>query len=411
MGWFQKLGASLFGEKRDTLDNRWWGPSPAVVSSAGVSVTRESALELDVIQAILEVLGGIASTLPLTVYRRVGDGKEPAFNHWLYPIMAVRPNAWQTRQEFLDEITRHLAFERNCYCRLLDGESGIGGLEIIHPTRVAKVERRQDGRVYYTIASLSVDGQYEVLRDDQIWHVRKAPLTVDGLQGVPVWQTGREAIGRALAVERYGARWFRNSGKSGGFIEHPGTFKSKEDELAFLAAWRSASTGESQHSDRLLKYGMKYQPSVVNNDEAQFIETLKHAEIKVARLWQMPPHRIQILDRATFSNIEQQGLDFKIYAAMPWLAAIEQGINRDLLSEDEQAEYFVEFNVEGLMRGDVKSRFDAYAQARQWGWLSVNDIRKLENQSAIGPSGDVYLQPMNMNQAGQTQQQGAQHEG
>ncbi len=404
MGFFASLVASAgFGPKRDALDNRWYGPADSVVTQSGVAVTRESALELDTVQSILEVLGGAASTIPLMVLKRDGDNKEPDREHRLYRILHDRPNASQTSQEFRDELTRHLAFDRNAYCRILsESDQAVSGLEIIHPTRVAKVERRE-GRVFYTINPLDSTeraGRIEVLRDDQIWHIRKAPLTVDGLKGIPVWQTGREAMGRALAVERYGARWFRNSGQSGGVIKHPKRFINKDEKDAFLAAWRSGRTGENQHSDRILYDGLDYTPNVVQNDQAQFIETLKQVEVKIARLWQMPPHRIGILDRATFSNIEAQGLDFVVYALAPWIAAIEQAANRDLLTEDEQKTHFVEFNVAGLLRGDIMSRYKSYALGRQWGWLSVNDIKRRENEKTIGPDGDVYLEPLNMVPAG-----------
>lgn len=401
--WSNLMAAVGFAEKRDAMDNRWWAPDVAgTVSHSGVAVSRGSALELDSVQAVLEVLGGAVSTLPLMVFRRDGEAREPDRKHPLYTLLHKRPNARQTSQEFRDEITRHLAYDRNAYCRIVPGDSyPIGALEPIHPTRVINVARHADGRIYYTVVPQSgIAGRTETLRDDQIWHIRKAPLTEDGLCGVPVWQSGRETLGRALAVERYGARWFKNSGMSGGILKHPGRFRTKEDREEFMAAWRAARTGEGQHSDRLLYDGVEYTAQSVQNDHAQFIETLREVAVKVLSLWQMQPHRAGRLERATFSNIEAQGLEFVVYALQPWLCAIEQAAARDLLTEEDQETHFVEFNVAGLLRGDIKSRFTAYAQGRQWGWLSVNDIRKLENQKPIGSAGDIYLQPANMAPAG-----------
>lgn len=399
MSLFQRFMATLgYGPMRPD-DPRAWGAS-TIVSASGISVTRDAALQLDVVQGVLEVLAGSVSTLPIMVFRRDGDANQPARDHPLFRVLHERPNARQTPQEFRDEMTRHLAFDRNAYARILsDGNAPVSGLEPIHPVRVSQIERGGDGRFYYTIAPVGT-GQQEVLRDDQIWHIRKPPLTVDGLRGVPVWETGREVIGRALAVELYGARFFRNSGKSGGIIKHPGTFRTREDRDLFLETWRAAVTGDNQHSDRLLTHGVDYVPLGVQNDEAQFIETLKQVEIKLCRLWQMPPHRVQSLERATHSNIEHQGIDYVVHTLSPWITAWEEAASRDLLVGDERRTHFVEFNVAGLLRGDIQARYRAYALGRQWGWLSINDVRRLENMAPIGADGDRYLEPLNMAPAG-----------
>lgn len=399
MNLVQRMMAAIGYQPMSESDPRAWGLS-SVVSQSGVAVTAEAAAQYGVIQSVQEVLAGSVSTLPFRVFRRIGDGREPARGHTLDRLLNDRPNDRQTAQEFRDEMTRHLVFERNCYARILsnDGEP-ISGLDPIHPSRVAKIERAPDGRVYYTVRGLGTDPA-ETLRDDQIWHIRKAPLTVDGLRGRPVYETGREEIGRALAVEYYGARYFRNSGRSGGVLKHPGRFSSKEDRDAFLDSWRSSSTGEMQHSDRLLTHGVDYVPHGVQNDEAQFIETLRQVEVKVARLWQMPPHRVGILDRATNNNIEHQGIDYVVHTLAPWISGWEQAASRDLLIGDERDALFCEFNVAGLLRGDIAARYRAYAAGRQWGWLSVNDIRRLENMQPIGPDGDRYLEPQNMRAPG-----------
>ena len=150
----------------------------------------------------------------------------------------------------------------------------------------------------------------------------------------------------------------------------------------------------------MLLNGVKYARQAVANDESQFLETLKEVSIKLCRLWNMPPHMAGILDKATFSNIEQQSTEYVVYTLAPYIAGIEQAAWFDLLIGEDQDEYFVEFNVAGLLRGDFKTRMMGYAQGRQWGWLSVNDIRRLENQPGIGPEGDQYLVPLNMGPAG-----------
>lgn len=394
----------LFGSTEASLDpsdERIWTGATGSLSEAGTHVNAQSGLQIGVVQAVLEVLGGTVSTLPLMVFRRTENGgREPDTDHPLYRILHRRPSdlaGAPTAQEFREELTRHLAWWRNAYARILPGTDGspVGGLDLIHPSRIVRIERARDGHLWYTISALGV-GSMEVLRDDQIWHIRKAPLTDDGLRGKPVFETAREELGHALAVDRFGARYFRNSGKTGGVIKHPGRFRDEGEAKKFIELWRSLSTGSNQHRDRLLTNGAEYQPLDVKNDEAQFIETLKQHEVKVARLWQMPPHRVGILDRATFSNIEFQGIDYVVYTLAPWIAAQEQAAERDLLVGSDRDTHFVEFNVAGLLRGDIKARFAAYAAGRQWGWLSVNEVRRLENMAPIGPDGDRYLEPKNM---------------
>lgn len=404
MGFLQRLAAAAGYEpmKRDANDPRFWGGDGGTYSSAGVTVTMDNAFQLDVTQACLEALAGAISSLPLMVFKRGEDNtREPANDHPLYTLLHDRPNNRQTSQEFRDELVRHLAYHRNFYAQIVPGSNDepVGSLEIIHPKRVKEVTRGTDGRVTYRVSSLQ-NGQTDLtFRDDEIWHIRKAPLTENGLQGRPIYESSYEVFGRAIAVKQYGSRFFKNSGRSGGVLKHPGGFKTKEDKENFLEAWRSSGTGENAHKDRLLLFGVDYQAIDVQNDQAQFIETMREENSAICRLWNMPPHRAGILDKATFSNIEQQSIEFVVYTLAPWIEGIEQASERDLLVGDDQKQYFVEFNVAGLLRGDLAARYTAFAQARQWGWLSVNEIRALDNRNPI-PNGDEYLRPMNMTPAG-----------
>lgn len=403
MGFWQRLAASVGipGEpKRDPLDPRNWGLTPGY-SIAGITVTPEAVAQLDVVQGTLERLAGSISTMPLQVFERIDDDeRRPATGLPLYDILHRRPNARQTAQEFRDEQQRHLAFYRNAYALILsERDTPVSGLEAIHPSRVVKIDRAPDGRVYYTVRRLDGSGQ-DVFRDDVIWHLRKPPLTPDGLRGVPVYETARETFGRAIAVKQFGSLFFANGG-SGGILKHPGTFKSTEEQDDFMKAWREAGSGPNRHKDRLLKYGVDYKPIEIKNNEAQFLETDREWDIRVARLWNMPPHMIGLLDRATHQNIEQESINYVAHTLAPWIGCWEQGASRDLLIGDEQRRFYVEFNVAGLLRGDLKAMFEAFARGRQWGWLSINDIRRMLNMNPIGPAGDVYLSPMNMVPAGE----------
>jgi HK97 family phage portal protein len=380
-------GVGLEASARNASDARWWGGGGGQMTQAGQLVTAETGQQLWSVQAVMAALAPI-STLPLMVFERLdADRRRVAREHPLFKVLHRKPNGRQTAQEYRDEQERHLAWWRNSYAILHPAADGgpVGELEPVHPSRKTKIERGTDGWIYYTFRNLPPAIGTTTYREDQVHHVRKAPLTPDGLEGLPMWQTGRETLGRALAIEQFGALYFANGGSGGGVLEHPGSFKDKDSERDFLDTWREGGSGLNRHKDRLLKYGVTYKPFTVNNEEAQFLETKKQLGYEVAALWNMPPHRVGMLERATNNNIEQQSIEFVMYALGPDIAATEQALWRDLLIGEEQDRFFVEFNVAGLLRGDIKTRYAAYLQGRQGGWLSIDDIRRFENLDPIGP--------------------------
>jgi HK97 family phage portal protein len=307
-------------------DARMWG-IVLQASIAGEVVTCETGQQLDVVLSVRERLAGSISTLPLKVFERLeGGGKREAKEHPLYRLLHARPNARQTPQEFFDEQQQHLSWHRNAYALIHPAQDGgpVGELEPVHPERKVRVERGTDGWVYYTFRHLAPRAGHFTVREDKVWHIRKAPLTTDGLRGRPMWETARETLGKAQAVEKFGALYFANGGAGGGVLEHPGKFKSRDEEQDFLRSWREGGAGLNRHKDRLLKYGLKYTRQDVKNDEAQFLETLKESSVKLCRLWNMPPHLVGMLDKATFSNIEQQSIEYVVHTLAPWIAAWEQ---------------------------------------------------------------------------------------
>jgi HK97 family phage portal protein len=388
--------------ERDMTDPRYWADYGSSASIAGVNVSEQRASQLGAVQAVRFGLSGAISSLPVMVYKRGKNGARKAQpDHPLTALLASRPNDRNAPGEFFAEIAWHLSYWKNAYCRIWPGdEYAVGSLEILHPRRLSRVERRVDGHVYYLFNPPATTSEATTLspqwfRDDEIWHLRGNPLTEDGLLGMPVWQTAREVFGRAIAVHEYGDIWFRNSGQSGGTLEHPGIFKDKADRATFLETWREGGTGRNRHKDRLLTHGVKYTPIKVTNAEAQLLETEKNSDIDIFGLWSFPPHRAGRLDKATFSNIEQQSLDFVVYCLAPLAIAIEQGAERDLLLGDGTEKLFVEFNFNALLRGDLRSRYAAYLIGRQGEWLSANDVLRFENMSPRkDPGGDDYNNPV-----------------
>jgi HK97 family phage portal protein len=401
MSLFGRMLASMgYEPRRDPTDLRWWGGNGGNYSATGVAVTDAGAMQLDVVQAAMDAIAGPMSSLPVMVIERISDDESaPRPDHAVSRLLA-NPNPRQSSQEFRDELARNLVFYRNVYIQFVQvADDPIGALDLIHPRRKKKIEVR-DGRFYYTFRNLEAGKADIVLRDDQLCHIRKPPLTDDGLEGIPIHETGLETIGRAIAVKQYGARFFKNSGRSGGVLEHPGKFGNKEDQEAFLETWRGSGTGENAHKDRLLLYGVKYQPLDVQNDQAQFIETMKEENAALCRVMHnIQQHRVQILDRSTNNNIEQQSIEFVAYVLGTFICAIQEALCRDLFDDEDRKKFSIEFNVLSLLSADTTAQFAAFSQARQWGWLSANEIRKRLHLNRI-PNGDEYLRPMNMVPAG-----------
>lgn len=390
---------------RDPDDPQYWGPlsGPA---AAGVAVTRSNSEQLGAVQAVRHGFTSAMQSLPVSVYRRKDkDSREALPKHPVTKLFASRPGFGRTPAELIGELAWNLSFERNAYCVIADGEPGadyyaVGGLDWISPRRLAQIERRVDGHIYYTFnppATIVQGAQLtpKVYRDDELWHLRGNPLSEDGLLGLPIYQTARNVFARAIAVHEYGDLWFANSGQTGGIIEHPGNFKDKEAERDFLDTWRRSTTGKNRHRDRLLKYGGKYTALKVTNSEAQFLESEKAADVDLFGLWSYPPHRASRLERATNNNIEQQSMDFVVNALAPAAIQIEQAVERDLLLDNQNDDLFVEFNFAGLLRGDLLSRYKAYLLGRQGEWLSANDILRFENLARrTDPGGDEYKNPL-----------------
>jgi HK97 family phage portal protein len=397
--------ADVLEPKRDAFDPRFWADI-GNMSAAGVPVTERNVSQLGAVQAVRFGLSGAMSSLPIMVFKRGPNGErieQP--EHPVAELLGCRPNARNTPAEFIGEIAWHLSYWRNAYCLIHpSSEYAIGELEIIHPRRKVSVEKREDGRIYYTFNRVAGTpngqnaGGSDTYRDDQIWHLRGNPLEENGLCGEGIWDSAREVFGRAIAVNKYGNLWFKNSGQTGGFYEHPGNFKDKKDEEDFLETARKQSTGENRHRDRLLKYGIKYNPLKVTNAEAQLLETENRSDTEIFGLWSFPPHRAARMDRATNNNIEQQSLDFVIYTLMPLAVAIEQAAERDLLldnEDNEDDELFIEFNFAELLRGDLASTYRALLLGRQGEWLSANDCRRiLRMNPRTDPDGDTYENPI-----------------
>ena len=233
-----------------------------------------------------------------------------------------------------------------------------------------------------------------LLRREEVLHV--PGLGFDGLIGYSPVAMAKNAIGMAIATEEYGASFFANGANPGGVLEHPGVVK---DPKRVRESWNAVYQGSSNaHRVAVLEEGMKFQAIGIPPEQAQFLETRKFQINEIARIFRVPPHMLADLEKSSFSNIEQQSLEFVKYTLDPWVIRWEMAIQKALFLPSEKKQYFVKFNLDGLLRGDYQSRMNGYATGRQNGWLSSNDIRELENMNPIPPElgGDLYLINGNM---------------
>jgi HK97 family phage portal protein len=363
-------------------------------TATGIFVNEKTSMECLAVYACVKILSESVGFLPLVEYKRLpNNGRERATNHWLYPILHDQPNPEMTSMEFRETEMGHLGLWGNAYSEIERDKTGkIKALWPLRPDRM-EVKRRESTNEIVYLYEISVDKPKKLFEAYQICH--KRGLSGDGLIGYSPIRQLKESIALTMATEEFGARLFSNDSRPGGVLEHPG--KLGDDAYKRIKKdWEAMHAGlENAHRVAILEEGLSWKQVGIPPDDAQFLQTRKFQLNEIARLYRIPPHMLADLERATFSNIEHQGIDFVVYSLSPWLVRIEQRIQIDLLSEPERKVYFVEHLINALLRGDVKSRYEAYAIGRQWGWLSANDVLSLENRNPID-EGDTYLIPFNM---------------
>ena len=367
-------------------------------SSAGKAVTERSAMQMTAVYSCVRILAEAVAGLPLHFYRYEEDGsKKKAIDSNLYHLLHDEPNPEMSSFVFRETLMTHLLLWGNAYAQIIrNGKGEIVALYPLMPNKMT-VDRDENGILYYSYQRSQEEGKEAgtvILRTKDVLHI--PGLGFDGLVGYSPIAMAKNAIGLAIATEEYGAKFFANGAAPSGVLEHPGTIK---DPARLRENWNSTFGGSANSGKvAVLEEGMKYTPISISPEQAQFLETRKFQINEIARIFRVPPHMVGDLEKSSFSNIEQQSLEFVKYTLDPWIIRWEQSLNRTLLNQEEKKTYFFKFNVEGLLRGDYQSRMQGYATARQNGWMSANDIRELENLDKISAEdgGDLYLINGNM---------------
>ena len=364
-------------------------------ANSGERVDEKSAMQIATVYACVRLLAESVACLPLHLYQLDGeDGKLKAKDHPLYKILYRQANPEMTSFSFWEVMMTHLLLWGNAYAQIVrDGKNGILGLYPLLPENV-EMDRENGGELYYIYHAYTDEVPGETNKDilfrrEEVLHI--PGMGFNGLVGFSPIAMMKNALGTTLAVERYGSSFFKNGAQPSGVLEHPGVLKNPEK---IRENWSTVYGGANNaHKVAVLEEGMHYKPISLPPEDSQFLSTREFGVEEICRIFRVPPHMVQDLKRSTYNNIEHQSIDFVVHTLAPWLTRIEQAIIKDLLLEEEQAQYFPKFNVDGLLRGDYKSRMEGYAIGFANGFLSPNDIRRLENMDPIpeNEGGNVYV--------------------
>ena len=357
---------------------------------SGRKINSRAAMQLTAVFGCVRVLSESVGMLPCSLFELKGDQREKAHDHALHQLLSVAPNDYMTPQEFWELLVACLCLRGNFYAYKNRVMGKVSELLPLDPDCVVPKLDSQWTPVYQVTYK---DGSHDVLTQDDIWHVRI--LTLDGLNGLNPIAYARQAISLGLDTEQFGGQLFKNGAVGSGSLET----EQQLSDTAFKrlkADFQDRHQGmENMHKPFILEMGLKWKQITMKAEDTQFLETRKFQKDEICAIFRVPPHMIANLEKATFSNIEHQAQSFVNYSLMPYLTRIEQRINAGLLNNNDRGRFYAKFNAGALLRGDMKSRFEAYSRAIQWGIYSPNDCRDLEDLNPRD-GGNLYLTPMNM---------------
>lgn len=380
-------------EKRDFTqrDPEGWRDILGPLTSSGVNVTPVTALGVPAALRAVSLLSGAVASLPLKVYRKTDDGREPAAENQVYKLLHTAPNPHQTPFTFKELIMNQLLLSGNFYA-YIDWQGGKpAALWPLDPAAVTVDQDKVTGAITYQVNTSK--GQ-QVLPPREVLHI--LGMTLDGIKGVSPITLARESLGGAIAELKHGQSFFKNGAAVGGVLQHPGHLGPDAAET-LRSSWRDKYSGaDNAGKVAVLEEGMEFKPVALSNKDSQWLESRQVSVLDIARLFGVPPALLGHLEKASYSSQEAQNLEFLTHSLRPWLTRIEQAINRALITHSS---LYCEFTTGDLLRTDLKSRFDAYRIALAAGFMSVNEIRNLENLPAVD-GGDKLYRPLNMGELG-----------
>lgn len=357
---------------------------------SGRRVSPQLAMQLTAVFSCVRVLAESVGMLPCSLYEQLDRGNRRAVRERLSKLLSTKPNNYMTPQEFWELLIACLCLRGNFYAYKVKALGEVVELLPLDPSSVTpKLNSKWEPEYQVTFP----DGKRDTLTQDDIWHVRI--FTLDGLTGLSPIAYAKQAVGLGLATEEHGSRLFGNGAVTSGVLQTDQYLKDDAYERLKTDFENRHQGLANAHKPMILEMGLKWQQISMTSEDAQFLETRKFQLAEICRIFRVPLHMIQNTDRATFNNIENLGIGFINYSLVPYLTRIEQRINVGLVKPSKQGVFYAKFNTGALLRGDMKSRFDAYATGINWGIYSPNECRELEELNPRD-GGDIWLTPMNM---------------
>jgi len=388
---FQAAFTAFSGSAPGPEDDFWYRPIPRG-TIPGTNITPAASLAVAAVYACVRVIAETCASLPFNVYRRLPDGrgKEVADNHSLHNIIRYQPNEEQTAFEFWELVLVHALTAGNAFAEVTYGpepKRTVQELCILQPSLVEIGRETESGEKFYRVKE-TPSSEAEIFFGDEILHI--PGLGYDGLRGYSPIEMLRRAVEIAQASEIYQAQFFANGATPNTYITIPGALT--KDNREALREWLKANYGGlgNAHKPGIFEGGGKMDAVPINHRDLQFLELRKFQTEEIARIFRVPLHLIQNLDRATFANIEHQSVEFANFTLRPWLTRIEQRVNMTLLGVREAANYFCEFNMSALLRGDSAARAEYYSKAISSAIMTPNEARAMENMNWL-PGGDQLL--------------------
>lgn len=386
----------LFAQKAPD-DDFWYTPISSSQSVAsGVSVDHNTAMNYSACWSATRILTETVAALPKMLYRRVGEGKERARETPLFRVLHDEPNPDQDSMAWFDQQMAAVVNWGDAFAeKERNRRQEVVALWPIHPSRIPKgnIQRNSSGELVYMVRN--DDGTASPVSAADMLHVR-GPLSDDGVRGKGVITQARESIGMGLVTERFGAAFFGNGASARVVLKHPAQLSPAAHEN-LRKEWREMHVGANAHSTAILEEGMDIANLSIPPEEAQFLQTRQHNITEIARWYRVPPHMLADLSRATFSNIEFQGIEFVTHSILPWVTRWEQAINKQLISDKNKPTLFAEFLVDGLLRGDAKSRAEAFQTQFLNGAINQDEWRSAENRNPLPDGlGQKHYVPLNL---------------
>jgi HK97 family phage portal protein len=404
MGWWSRLlGGPEIGAQDRYIDDWLRGMERGIATATGIRVTVQEALTCPGIAACIQVQSEDLAKVPLVLKRRTDAGYEPANDQDLYRLLKFGPSPWLSSYRWRKALVHGAMAHGNHYSRVWRND--IGSIEQITPIQTGRcgVRWAADGEPFFDITSPT--GIERGLTWQDVIHVAYRDSSDGaengGILGVSPILQNKETVGLMLAAERFAGAFFANGAQPSMILEYDKKLPDDDVARRIRAGIERVYGGiDNKWKVAILELGMKMRETSFDPSKTQLTETRKLGATIACTMYRTPPHKIGVLDNATFSNIEQQSIDYVTGPISSGAQSVDSALTIACLTPMERELYKVEHNLEGLMRGDILSRYRAYAIGRQWGWLNVNDIRERENENSIGPDGDEYLVPMNMTPTG-----------